>query len=282
MAATTTSLISQTRAGFSLASELLAASAAAPSSCERSDAIQFHEDPSGPTLFPMSTPTAQPQPPQGIPLPRALIFFASFWLIGSWILAMGLRTPVHPNSASFTPGVRLMMLCITVGIMIGWPLMRLSQAKARWPIRQTILDVIVLLLLVQVVIWPLRLVTDWSTMRTAAMAATLGCWLLFVGAIVAGAIVTDRPGPRMLAMLACIAVSLLGPALTLLGVVTGANWMSLIELSPLMAVHTLGQGGSIPPPDEQWTLITLLAVGGVFVWAALLAGTLWRGATHTD
>ena len=38
--------------------------------------------------------------------------------------------------------------------MIGWPLLRLSQPAARLPMTQTILDVVVLLALLQVVIWP--------------------------------------------------------------------------------------------------------------------------------
>lgn len=217
----------------------------------------------------MSTAGVQ-QDAQALPLPRALIFFASFWLIGSWILAMGLRTPVHPNSASFTPGVRLMLLCIAVGMVIGWPLMRLSQARSNWPIRQTLLDLIVILLLVQIVIWPLRLVTVWSPLRTAAMDAALAGWLLYVGAIIAATIGTGRSGPRVLAMAGCIGVALLGPALTFVGVFSGADWMSLVELSPLMAVQTLGQGGAEPPPTEQWTHILVLAGGGIIVWLALV------------
>lgn len=204
-----------------------------------------------------------------MPLPRALIFFASFWLIGSWVLAMGLRTPVHPNSASFTPGVRLMMLCIAVGLMIGWPLMRLSQSASQWPIRQTVLDLIVLLMLVQVVIWPMRLVTVWSPLRTAAIDASMATWLIVIGAIVASAIGTVRAGPRLLAMAACIGVCLLGPALTFLGLFAGADWMALVDLSPFMAVHTLGQGGAAPPDPEQWHLIALLAVAGAAMWLVL-------------
>src|SRR5262245_39320097 len=100
-------------------------------------------------------------------LPRGLIFLASIWLISSWIIALGWRTPVQPSSASFTPGVRLMLLCVAIGLLIGWPLLRLSQSRPAYPLKQTMLDLLVLLGLVQVVIWPLRLVTNWTPYRTA-------------------------------------------------------------------------------------------------------------------
>ena len=67
--------------------------------------------------------------PRAVPpliLPRGLIFLASLWLIASWIMALGLRTPLQPSSAAFTPGVRMMLLSVTIGLMMGWPLLLLT------------------------------------------------------------------------------------------------------------------------------------------------------------
>ena len=194
---------------------------------------------------------------------------ASIWLIGSWIIAIGVRAPVQPSSASYTPGVRLMLLCVTTGLMIGWPLLRLSQHCAIYPMRQTMLDLLVLLGLVQVVIWPLRLVTSWTAMRTAAIDATLAGWVLLAGAVIASAIGTDRKGPRMLAMAACLAMCVLGPALAWVGVLTGVHALQLVDLSPLMAVRTLGDAAGAQPNDVQWRWIVLLGVADVAVWTAL-------------
>jgi hypothetical protein len=202
-------------------------------------------------------------------LPRGLIFLASLWLIFSWIIALGVRTPVQPSSASYTPGVRLMLLCVAIGLMIGWPLLRLSQSRPWRPLGQTWLDLLVLLGLVQVVIWPLRLVTTWTPWRTAALDATLAGWLLLTGAIVASAITTDRRGPRLLAMSACIAICLLGPALAWLGLMTGVNAIDLVSLSPLMAVNTLSEGIATHPSHTQWMWIGLLGFADLTVWIAL-------------
>jgi hypothetical protein len=203
-------------------------------------------------------------------LPRGLIFLASLWLIGSWLITIGISTPIQPVSASYTPGVRMMLLCIVVGLMIGWPLLRLSQSATARPLAQTALDLVVLLSLIQVVIWPLRLVTPWSIERIAAIDALMCCWLLLAAAAVASAVGTRHGGARQLAMLACVAMCLLGPAMTALGAMSGIG-LDLVALSPLMAVRALGQGGGARPSSEHWALIGLLGTAAAIAWAVLLA-----------
>lgn len=208
-------------------------------------------------------------------MPRGLIFLASLWLIGSWLLAIGVRTPVQPSSASYTPGIRLMLQCMAIGLFVGWPLLRLSQRSTPLPIRQTLLDLVVLVTLCQVVIWPLRLVTPWTVSRTAAIDAALSGWLLLAGAVVAAVVGSERNGPRTLAMLACVAICLLGPTLAWLGVLTGLNAiirvdaMELIGLSPLMAIRSLGEGGGSQPTTMQWRWLALLWFAALAAWIAL-------------
>ncbi len=200
-------------------------------------------------------------------LPRGLIFLASIWLIGSWMLSIGLRPPVQPSSASYMPGVRMMLLCVITGLMIGWPLLRLSQDRPPYPIAQTLLDLVVLVGLVQVVVWPLRLVTTWTTLRTAAIDATLIGWLLLAGAVVAGAITSNRAGPRNAAMLVCLIMCLGGPIATWLGSVMGIPVAGYVaQLGPIAAVHELGSGGGAQMTTSQWLWILLLGIAAVVVW----------------
>jgi hypothetical protein len=204
-------------------------------------------------------------------LPRSLIFLAAIWLIGSWLLAIGLMPPVHPSSSSFEHGLRMMLLCLGTGLMIAWPLLRLSQTPTLAPLRQTILDLLVIGSMLQVIIWPLRLVTTWSVARTAAVDATLVGWLLLAGAVVAAAIGSARAGPRNLAMLACLCMCLLGPALASLGVIGSRLSLTLVKLSPIMAIRTLGDGRGAPVTSEQWQWISLLFVAAACTWVALAA-----------
>ena len=217
-----------------------------------------------------------------LPMPRGLIFASSMWLIGSWLIALGLRSPVQPSAASYTPGVRVMLLCTMIGLMIAWPLYRLSQRHSRWPIQQTMLDLTVLLSLMQVVVWPLRLVTPWSALRTLAIDLTMIGWALLAGAAVASAIGGARGGPRSLAMIACLALCLLGPLLAWVGVMAGGNWMELVELSPLMAVQTLTGEGSARVTEAAWRWIALLGVASVSAWIVLLMAMAFRNRVESD
>ncbi len=214
----------------------------------------------------MPPPATQLQP---LVLPRGLILLASIWLIGSWVGAIGLRMPVQPSAASYELGVRLMLIGLTVGLTIAWPLLRLSQRASRVPARQVVLDLIVLLALVQVVIWPVRLVTTWPTLRTAALDATLAGWVLLAGAIVASATATNRAGPRHVAMAACVGMCALAPAVAWLGVESGFDAVDLTWLSPLTAIYALGGEGGALVRGEQWGQIAWLTLAAAASWATL-------------
>jgi len=219
----------------------------------------------------MSRPASDPE----FVLPRGLILAASVWLVVSWAVAIGFRTPVEASSASYTPGVRLMLISAAVGLIIAWPLLRLSQPPLPYPVRQTVLDLVVLLALLQVVIWPLRLVTPWSPLRTAALDATLAGWALLAGALVASAVGTDRSGPRTLAMAGCVAACIAGPVAALASLAVPSLEMlapRLMRLGPLLEVYELAQGGGTPPEASHWRWLAMLLLAVVAAWAGL--GTL--------
>lgn len=212
----------------------------------------------------------QQKPP--LILPRGLILVASVWLISSWSVAIGFRPPVEASSASYTPGVRLMLISAVIGLVIGWPMLRLSLGTALYPIKQTVLDLVVLLALVQVVVWPLRLVTPWSPARTAALDATLVAWTVLAGAIVASAVGTQRAGPRNIAIFACLCMCLAGPSLAILGLhmrpLDGFSHR-LLQIGPLLEVHALSGGGRTAPHAAQWMWIGIVAAAAAASWSVL-------------
>ncbi|MCH8825028.1 MAG: hypothetical protein IH984_16145 [Planctomycetes bacterium] len=208
--------------------------------------------------------------PPPLLLPRGLILAAAAWLIFSWLLSVGLKPPVEASSASYTPGVRLMLVYITIGLMIGWPLLRLSQAPRYWPLSQTILDMVVLLSLIQVVIWPLRLITYWALDRTAALDATMAAWTLLTGAIIASAIGTNRFGVRNLAILGCIVMSLLGPAIALLIASASNSASSIVQFGPIVSVYKLAsEGGNSRVTSQQWIVILIPTMAAILAWSIL-------------
>ncbi len=216
----------------------------------------------------MAYPTAHTASPP-ILLPRGLILLACAWLIGSWLLSIGVRPPVEPSSASYTPSVRLMLVYIGIGLMIGWPLLRLSQSAVARPIMQTVLDMIVLLSLIQVVIWPLRLVTPWTLSRTAALDATLVGWTVLGGAVVASAVGSRRAGVRNLAITACLAICLAGPAVVVIAALVGPSAAQMMNIGPLTGVYHIAQGANAPVAARQWMMIGMPALAAGLAWTAL-------------
>jgi hypothetical protein len=177
----------------------------------------------------------------------------------------------------------MMLISAAIGLIIGWPLLRVSQSRAEYPLMQTLLDLIVLLALVQVVIWPLRLVTPWSPARTAALDATLVAWTVLAGALVASATGSSRTGPRNIAIIACVTMCLIGPVLVLIGVHgSGLSGLTprLLQIGPLLEVYALGQGGRTAPSGGQWAWISLVALAGAAAWAGLITITLTRSRTN--
>lgn len=223
-----------------------------------------------------------PRLPRPTP-PRGLIFLASAWLMIAWGLTIGVRPPVQMHAASYTPGVRLLLLSIGLGIGIAWPVVRLSGSLRPWPIRQTLLDLIVLLCLAQVVIWPLRLVTTWPPLRSAAMDLCLTGWSLAIAAVVSVGSIPARRGLGAIRTVAMIATLLLVAGVPFVmtisheslpftnrpGASEPSDWWTTASLSPLTAVDALCAGGPTEPTAIEWQLASRSW------WVAL---ALWIGA----
>ena len=204
------------------------------------------------------------QPP--LVMPGGLVMLGAFWMIGSWLVALGPRTPVQPSAATFEPGVRLMLICVGVGLFIAWPLMRLSQQRPAYPARQTLLDVAVLLSMVQLVIWLPRVLTVWSISRTGALAVLLIGWVRIISSLEAVALSTQRIGPRNLAMLACLAICLAGPFFAWMGGLSSDGATAVVQAGPLLGIQVLTEGGSTRPAAAPWQGVLIVGAAGLAAW----------------
>lgn len=220
------------------------------------------------------------EPRQSLVVPGGLVMLCAFWMIGAWLVAIGPYSPVQPSAATYEPGVRLMLICIGIGLFIAWPLLRLSQRAAAFPIRQTLLDLAVLLTLTQLVVWLPRVLTVWSVSRTGALAAIFASWTLLAGAIVSAAIGTERRGVRNLAMIVCLAACLLGPLLVWLIGAGAGDAATLVRLGPLMGIVSITEaGGTTMPTTGQWEGVLILAIAAVTAWLVLGVRQLWCWAS---
>ncbi len=199
-------------------------------------------------------------------LPRGFVVLASLWIFGSWVLCIGLQPPANPSLASYSPGVRLMVACLAVGVSAGWPLLRLSGPRERWPVRRVVIDYLTLAAIVHVVLWPLRLTTSWPPSRLAVMDATIFAWAVITGAIIAVAIHTNDRRSRTLAMIMCVLITALGLPLLVgaasLGLAPPPAWLQ----GPVMNTLILGAEGGAAPTAGGWAGVAAICIGGIVSW----------------
>lgn len=194
-------------------------------------------------------------------LPRNLIFLASAWLFLSWILAIGLHPPLQPSSSVYTPAARLLLCSIVIGGTWAWPMLRLSGGIPRRPIRNSLLDWLSLAILLQILIWPVRLVTTWTVMRVAIIDSYLCVWLLISAGVIA---LSLRAGGiiRSWAMLLLIAWTTLPH---LLGTFPGIS-SNVILASPLGQIWQSCSQGAEDPSSESWNRVGIWLVIALVIW----------------
>jgi hypothetical protein len=201
--------------------------------------------------------------------PQLVVLGWCLWLLGSWAVTL-----LHDAAVS---GARWMVFSAMTGLLAIWPAFRLSQGRREnadpWrPAVETALgDWLVLMLVLQAVIWPLRVAAQWSVMQTAAIDAVLASWSLLTGLILAVGSLSARGSARTIAMAGCLILLLGEPA-----------WMALAGRfqpplpawstwgGPISALATLTES-SMRIKLELWATpvlaVTGAAVGG---WLVLL------------
>jgi len=203
------------------------------------------------------------------PLPRGLILLASLWLFASWIGSMGVHPPLLVATSSYTPSVRVMMLASAAGALVAWPMLRLSQPASPAPIRAVLLDLAVVVGMLNMVLWPLRLVTPWPVPRMAALMLLLTIWIIAAGAFVSIGWRSRRAAVRTLCMVACVAIAAGAMPLRLIG----AAWLPAfpsVHGGPFEATLALATPGGAPPTTQAWSAVEAAAGVALLLWAAAL------------
>lgn len=148
----------------------------------------------------------------------------------------------------------------------------ISKPRA-WDVMRLILrDWLAMILVFQVVVWPLRLTAMWSTGQAIVLDGSVAAWSLLVGAIIAWGCMGDRPSRRTLAMVA-IVLLLFGEPLAMaiinINATRGQGITWPMRVSPLETVW-LSTGAPADWIGAPWIERTIAAgVAAVLAWAAL-------------
>lgn len=210
----------------------------------------------------------RPDPP-----PRGLLMLAAAWILLSLLIAFGTKPPILPLASSYGPAIRVAIIAMAAGVVVGWPLLRLTLPARRWPRRGVLLDLAVILGAIQVSVWPMRLAAGWSIERTLAIDACLGGWALVAAVFCLWGSRTDARGTRTSATVLLLAL-LLGPPLV--GTALAAEPSAWIESrfaaasEPFLGLHRLADPASQTlTEDDRLVAAVPLVVGAIVLIASL-------------
>jgi hypothetical protein len=196
------------------------------------------------------------------------------------ILSVGLQGAVLEEGAR--SAARIILQTSAIGMMILWPMVRLSQLQpTRGSVGWAAKDTFVILVPLQVVIWPQIWWAHWSMNHAAASASVLGAWASLVGAMLAFALAGEPPreiarGVWMMVFVVLLAVGPLSSMMLFAFQAPATNVSEWLQMtSPMTAIDELAPRrawhGSAEINREHWVAIGLTVVAGATMWLAALA-----------
>jgi hypothetical protein len=214
--------------------------------------------------------------------PRGLVLLSAAWIAVSWLVSFGLRMPLQISAGALTPGVRSMLICCALGALVAWPMLRLCQASPRSPVRSMLLDAATIIVLLQTVLWPLRLATTWVPERTALVDVVLAAHALACCGIVMAALPWRSGLVRGTSMLGCLLVAAGPPsALAALGFPEAAASLPRWIGGGFPSMGDVMRATSSLPDDAAWGDAWIsLAGGAAILCLGALAGALSTGRTR--
>ena len=233
--------------------------------------------------------------------------FALLWtgcllaMTGVALVASGM--PWSFSEESLRSNTRWLLLAASIGALVLWPMLRLSQRRpAGGGVGAVLRDLVIVLAPMQAVIWPPAMPPNaWPASVSGALALWIAGWTVLVGGAVALALGPGRSGEthrtelpegrppsgraRLMASIIAVTTAGLAPALLNAREVAAAgeasggarsSWM----YSPYSGVFEIararpwtGQAALVGP--EHWRPIGVVWAGGAVVWAGAL---VWSSA----
>lgn len=190
----------------------------------------------------------------------------------------------------YRPAARILMALVMVGVVLLWPMLRLTQASAfRSPGSSVVRDLVVVLLPAMTLVWPQVILADWPVEVVGALSALLVAWSLIAGSVLVvwcGAR-TESTVSRVTAMLVLVGLVLVWPLLlwrmgvlhlepATLGVTPGWMWTPVSAVCEVLRDRGWsGRPARIAPEHWVWIvrlLIVSVGVFGVSVWSGRRGG----------
>jgi len=273
----------------------------ATSSASQVEAIRASVHADGPEVAGKVEPTRvrrRRHPVTTLTSTRHVMLAWCLWLLGSWGTTLWVdRT---------APALRWMIFAAAVGLMIMWPMLRLSQPgdpprprkkkneNTRTPARHAsacratptlrrlssprliLQDWFSLMVVLQATIWPLSVTGQWSTIQTAWLDGAIAAWSLLAAAITAWGRRSQRAIHRTLAMTIIVLLFVGEPIVQAIVGYGAANgyWQTTtwpMRISPIAILWELVEPADpVPITGEPYSYaIVSMAVAAVAAWVLL-------------
>lgn len=199
-----------------------------------------------------------------------ILLWMTYLLLAS-VVSLFMPQPIYADSSFFEAAVRQVYVFIIFGQLILWPMLCLSR---KWQHRAALslaAEALTMMVLAQVVIWPLYNVTRWPLQSIINIDFfLLACTVGVVGITALGVTVPGKT-PRVLAMLACIVLVFFGPLLGMLRVFLALPLPRLADsLSPVLCVYReTSRVQDNPSPGSGF--LTVVVAFGVLCWIIAFA-----------
>ncbi|GAB4516530.1 MAG: hypothetical protein Tsb0013_21080 [Phycisphaerales bacterium] len=202
------------------------------------------------------------------------LLWAIYLMVGALLTIFAVRTLSGAGVRQWTYGCQSMMLLVFVGVCVLWPATRLSQLSPERPRHATIMDLLIMLIPVQAVVWPMPLLTGWTWAVTGGLVLAVAGWGVLVGALIARGCASMRSYVRTWVMASILGMVSLGPLVSVVfdsvlvsGGVTLPGWWALV--SPLTVSHALTTTPLNLTPrmtGGEWAAGWVPMALGVLVW----------------
>lgn len=214
--------------------------------------------------------------------------------------AIGPRGIVDPDEAR--PSTRILLMLLLCGAAFLWPAFRLCQIRPRRIVSSVLLDLVVICVPAQIVIWPQVLLAYWPIPILASVATLLATWSTLTAAVLIFAYSTESVrhplaespsrSSRAIWMVTIILAALFAPVLSLLvpghedPVRSISDGSAFKSLSPLTGVYELTadrfwSGSSAAVLPSHWSALGWLAAGSSGLLIIAIAQAWFTVPRHT-
>ena len=210
------------------------------------------------------------------PRPLALLW-SMYLMVAALVTIFRVKSLTMPTTGQFVFACRGMIVLSVIGSVVLWPALRLCQERPSRPRRAVLMDLAVILLPMQAVIWPMPLLTSWPWEVVLALQVLFVSWAALAAAILVRAFDSPSGLQRAGTALLCILLAAGAPVLIAMWPGGGTAPDGLGMLSPISAAFRLVEApNGLAPAMTPWEWLGC-------AWPALpaLVGFLWPSGKAT-